>query len=50
MFGGSKGISTSHLLLKLVWEYEDMQVKVGDKITIEIKNAAGIGVFTCDCS
>jgi hypothetical protein len=25
-------------------EYEDMQLKVGDKVTIEIKKANGIGV------
>jgi hypothetical protein len=45
MLGGGGGISGDSPTFKIsMKEYEDMQLKVGDKVTIEIKRADGIGV------
>jgi hypothetical protein len=43
--GGGGGTSGDSPTFKIsMKEYEDMQLKVGDKVTIEIKRADGIGV------
>jgi hypothetical protein len=44
MFGGGGIMEDSPIFKISMREYEDMQLKVGDKVTIEIKKANGIGV------
>jgi hypothetical protein len=39
-FVGSSGFSSSSLIMK---EYEDMAIKVGDKVTMEINKVDGNG-------
>jgi hypothetical protein len=45
MFGGGAGMYGNSPTFKIsMKEYEDMKLKVGDKVTIEIKKADSIGV------
>jgi hypothetical protein len=45
IFGGAGGMSGNYPTFKIsMREYEDMQLKVGDKITIEIKKADSSGI------
>jgi hypothetical protein len=44
MFGGGRMIGDAPIFKISMREYEDMQLKVGDKVTIEIKKANGTGV------
>ena len=45
IFGGAGGMSGNYPTFKIsIREYEDTQLKVGDKITIEIKKADSSGI------
>jgi hypothetical protein len=45
IFGGAGGMSGNSPTFKIsMREYEDTQLKVGDKITIEIKKADSSGI------
>src|SRR5215471_15319808 len=44
--GGGGGTSDSPTLKLTMKEYEDIGIKVGDKVTIEIKKAENAGIYT----
>jgi hypothetical protein len=44
MGGGAAGMTDSPIFKMSMKEYEDMSIKVGDKVTIEIKKADNSGI------
>jgi hypothetical protein len=46
IMGGSSGLTDTPTFKISMKEYEDIGIKVGDKVTIEVKKSDSAGIYT----